>query len=1682
VSNHISQFKTAIAVSLIQLGLISATTIFVQPASLLAQTGAPGSTRATASGVAQPPSSNIFGAQREPARVPARNGPGIDSSLGVIIELRAEPVMRTARRIAARQGRGGRAMAEELSVLAANNSEMRAQRTIVAEQQASIKSALMNRFNVETRGATKVLLNSIITGPLSDAKLATIRAELDQSILSITPISKMRATLDQAVSALGIQTLRNMSGLGSRLTGAGVTVGVIDSGVTSTHQAFGRCATFLGCPKFVAGIDLVRGDTDPDDENGHGTHVASTVAGVGLLPGVAPDARLLIAKVLDARGEGSSSTLIQSLDWMMDPNGDDAFGDRAQVINLSLGGEIGDPNDPMSRAVDEAVAAGIVVVVAAGNSGPQSDIGWPGTARRAITVGATAGTDVITFFSSEGPATRRRYGWNSNFLPAETIQKPDLLAPGFDICAARGSRGPATEDQPGGRTCVSPEYVALSGTSMATPLVAGVVALLRQLDPGASPGIIKTALKADAVPVNQRQTLSNPSDYRDGAAPEFGTPAFASVAASGNGFIRPWLSLARLQDRAEVEISSTILTGSTLRVVGTILGGGISSYQLTLSQIGPSGNSSNIQSPIPLAVTGRLGSSVVLYEGPNPLPRLLNAVIELRAVSSSGNTYVDRDAINPREMWDTNLPGDVIDGRRPFLVSPEAPQTTALVSNARLELFRDGERAFSNAIIDEIIPFSEDGVVTLSPEQLRTRRRLGYRVRHFLDGAAQRIAREAIFPSQRLQSGFPVRQPWQFVERNGLPNAVFSRGGHAVGELIATRSGKEIALVTDGPAPTLTVLSSGGTVQWTRPIGEAALSTDPIYTLSNVIVAQLAPGEAPSIIVHRAKRETSTGPAISGIYAFRGDGSLRPGFPAFVPTPFGGGEGTIAVADLDRDGSREIVLLVSFPQLALSERLNPHTVSVISALGQVRYNRSLERQPQFTEWEDMYLNRFPRIAIGQLDGTPQLEIAVVSTVADQSNGREVQIAILNSSLDFVVPLAYRPGVTFTPPLIVDLDKNGQSEILFDRVYLNSQRAYDSVIDVASLGSTIPPGWPKLLMDPPASGGSSTFPLILSSLSIADLDGDTRREVVATNTAYGEAGLWVLSASGETIARNINAIKNSVVAPPAFVDVDQDGRKEILLYANDSDAVDTASLRDERYVMADNPEQPTFGLVAFRMEGAALTNFHEIVEGSLMGEGLTVTDINEDRVADLVFVSNADRVPAGLEVLNGYKNDFGYKNRGSLYAYSLGVPLIGAALESTQRIDQGATGCVDCAVLMALPLPAATATSTPTRTPTSTATATPTATPTQTSTIAPTIMPTIRPTITPTATPSRTPTSTATATPTATPTQTSTTVPTVMPTITPTATPTRTPTSTATATPTATSTQTSTIAPTIMPTVRPTITPTATPSRTPTSTATATATTTPTQTSTPVQTMTPTAMPTNTSTAAPTGTTITVPTDDNTITPRISGAVIRVVGGRRPAIRLSLPAYQRGVVRCSYTLEFLSRGKRLTSMPIADGTTGVTVAQRLPLKVGVDLTARVTQMCVGNETLRIDTQVRIPGRIVATRRAMRQVASGLIQKVDRALYGVPKVSFDRNTLQLSISDPSLSRGGCAFSIVRGIDSRMRRPLRIYEFRAASSLQGLALRKDEILVPISGAGSRAAFHRVLRRCDGAAQSSAVTAVRK
>lgn len=284
------------------------------------------------------------------------------------------------------------------------------------------------------------------------------------------------------------------------LTGSGVTICVLDTGIDATHEQ-------LDNGKVIAHYDPITNSPTPIDDQGHGTHVAATVAGDGigaspnaaLHAGVAPGASLLSAKVLDSSGSGSESGIILGMEWCLAQDSD--------VLSMSLGtSTASDGKTAMDQAADNAVNAGAVVVVAAGNSGDgPNTVGSPGASNLALTVGAAAKmSDGLRLapFSSRGPLSTG-------------VAKPDIVAPGMSIVSADANTGS--------------QYVAANGTSMATPFIAGTVALALQADSTLSATSIKTMLATTGIDLGPSGL---DGDWGAGLVDGYG---FLSLVTGGSG-------------------------------------------------------------------------------------------------------------------------------------------------------------------------------------------------------------------------------------------------------------------------------------------------------------------------------------------------------------------------------------------------------------------------------------------------------------------------------------------------------------------------------------------------------------------------------------------------------------------------------------------------------------------------------------------------------------------------------------------------------------------------------------------------------------------------------------------------------------------------------------------------------------------------------------------------------------------------------------------------------------------------------------------------------------------------------------------------------------------------------------------------------------------------------------------
>lgn len=284
-------------------------------------------------------------------------------------------------------------------------------------------------------------------------------------------LGKPAARIDAVKEVLTVEDAWNAG-----FTGEGVGVAVIDTGVYPHPDLEGRITAFKD---YVNGKDGVE---NAYDDNGHGSHCAGLVGGDGKMAngefkGPAYECDIIGIKALDKNGGGQMSNVVKAVQWAI--RNKDQY--NIQVISLSLGAgsNLHEDDDIVAEAIKAAYEANIVPVVAAGNSGPSKHtIGTPATSSYALTVGAyddkntaSHADDTMAFFSSRGPTTR-----DKNI-------KPDIASPGVQMVS---HRSPRSSIDHANVAKMGDHYVLLSGTSMATPVCAGAVALVRQANPDLS--------------------------------------------------------------------------------------------------------------------------------------------------------------------------------------------------------------------------------------------------------------------------------------------------------------------------------------------------------------------------------------------------------------------------------------------------------------------------------------------------------------------------------------------------------------------------------------------------------------------------------------------------------------------------------------------------------------------------------------------------------------------------------------------------------------------------------------------------------------------------------------------------------------------------------------------------------------------------------------------------------------------------------------------------------------------------------------------------------------------------------------------------------------------------------------------------------------------------------------------
>ena len=291
--------------------------------------------------------------------------------------------------------------------------------------------------NAVSLNATPAAIREIAAQP------NVVKVVLDEPV----PMLVDTKAMDWGVEKIGAEEVWAMN-----YKGQGVTVAVIDTGVN------GKIPHPDLASRVVDGKNYIEAGQPPRDDHSHGTHCAGSVAGngtEGTKTGVAPEATIVAIRVLGGNGQGQWSNLWEAIE--------EAVSRKINVMSMSLGGNPNDQTirDTLRKACQTAIGSGVIPVIAAGNSGPSTaTVGSPGDVPEVITVGATTSSDDIAYFSSRGPVKV----WND---PSELI-KPDVCAPGYNITSCNYKYGESGQNP----------YRKMSGTSMATPHIAGVVALM----------------------------------------------------------------------------------------------------------------------------------------------------------------------------------------------------------------------------------------------------------------------------------------------------------------------------------------------------------------------------------------------------------------------------------------------------------------------------------------------------------------------------------------------------------------------------------------------------------------------------------------------------------------------------------------------------------------------------------------------------------------------------------------------------------------------------------------------------------------------------------------------------------------------------------------------------------------------------------------------------------------------------------------------------------------------------------------------------------------------------------------------------------------------------------------------------------------------------------------------------
>ncbi len=501
--------------------------------------------------------------------------------------------------------------------------------------------------------------------------------------------------------------------------GSGITVAVLDSGAWGGHPDLqGR---IIGFKDLVNGLDDMNPSDGIDayDDNGHGTATAWLVGGTdngtGIYSGIAPGADLLIIKILDEDGTTDLSTMAQGIETAVDLGAD--------IISLSVGGQWEDTGEDVAvESCESAVDAGVTVVVAAGNSGPAAEtIATPGVATRVITVGASIGDGGVIAFSSRGPVVR------TQSAPLGRIVKPDIVAPGYEVFSGRWPNASVAEYPAYNSTQYGGLYTRWSGTSAATPQIAGVAALLKQKFLTLNPLTTKAAIMAGANDLRQDPMAQGAGLANATRAAEViqETSRMITILAPRRYPTLPEGRNAFIVGEERAPLNATVI--STVRYENTevVVNGNVSQFitvspSTFLTRVGYTFFTIGLTIPdnLPLSAAGRYLGNLTLVTDSNVIATM---ELDLAITTFGGRVLID---MSHHSLDDPDDPSyysyfkDYLRARgivSSWLGDPQNPvlATDSTLGDADAFLVMDTEVPYAPEEIDAIHQFVEDGGVLI---------------------------------------------------------------------------------------------------------------------------------------------------------------------------------------------------------------------------------------------------------------------------------------------------------------------------------------------------------------------------------------------------------------------------------------------------------------------------------------------------------------------------------------------------------------------------------------------------------------------------------------------------------------------------------------------------------------------------------------------------------------------------------------------------------------------------------------------------------------------------------------------------------------------------------------------------------------------------------------------------------